>query len=169
MGFVQFKQRGIGFGETNFAFRLLFELRRVNLLALEESLIRVVQFEQDALQSVHRRIFEKVAVGVGIVAPHRELLHHCILAELFVLASAVAGLLHRQSTIPDPPLAASILAHQAFLSACWLQPVVGEALLYLHGSSTFPLLRISRALATDACSSFTEMLCSSATNADHLG
>ena len=87
---------------------------------------------ENTLQGVYRRILEETAVRVGIVAPHRQLLHHLVLAELLFLTSAVSGLLDRQSTIPNKSLAASILAHQAFLSTCRLQPVARESLLYSH-------------------------------------
>ena len=108
----------------------------MNLLASEETLITLVQLVQDTLQSVHGRLSKKVAVRVGVVAPHRELLHHLVLPEQFLFTSTVAGLLDRQGPIPDEPLAASILTHQVFLSTGWLKPVVRESLLYLHGDCT---------------------------------
>src|SRR2546430_4028975 len=125
----------------------------MNLLASEETLITLVQFVQDTLQSVHGSLAKKVAVRVGVVAPHRELLHHLVLAEQFLFASTVAGLLDRQGPIPDEPLAASILTHQVFLSTGWLKPVVRESLLYLHGDCTWPVRSTSLALAIASISS----------------
>jgi hypothetical protein len=101
---------------------------------------------------MHRRILEKIAVRVGVVAPHRKLLHHFVLAELLLFSSAVSGLFDGEGTIPDKSFAASILEHQALLSTRWLQPVVRESLLYLHACSC-PLLRVLRALFTAATSS----------------
>jgi len=129
---VYIERRWVRLGETDFSFRLFLELRRVNLLTLKEALVAVVQLEQNTLQGVYGRILEETAVRVGIVAPHRQLLHHLVLAELLFLTSAVSGLLDRQGTIPNKSLAASILAHQVFLSICRLQPVARESLLYLH-------------------------------------
>ena len=68
---------------------------------------------------------------VGIVAPHRQLTHH-LGAPYHLLTTTIPGLLDRESTIPDKPLAASILAQQTLLCACRLQPIVRESLLYLH-------------------------------------
>ena len=135
IGLIHLEACGVGFRKTNSCLGLFLKLRRVNLLASEEPLITVVQFVQTALQCMHRRIFKKVAVRVGIVAPHRELLHHLVLPELFLFAATVAGLLHSQGPIPDEPLAARILTHQLFLSPGGLKPIVREALLYLHGCS----------------------------------
>src|SRR5208283_723880 len=113
-------------GDPDFGF--LFALRRVTLLVLKESLVRIVQFVQNALQRMYRSILQEVAVRVWIVASQLELIHHFVRAQLLFLASAVAGLLQREVPIPDEPLAAGILAHQTLLCTRGLQPVVGESL-----------------------------------------
>src|SRR5271166_1885110 len=101
------------------------------LFLVEKLVVTLVQFPQHALQGMHGGLSEEVAVRVGIVAPHRQLTHH-LGAPYHLLTTAIAGLLDRQGTIPDKPLATSILAHQKLLCACGLQPVVRESFLYLH-------------------------------------
>src|ERR1700741_2694884 len=53
VGFVYFKRCWVALGETDFSLRRRCELWWVNLLTLKEALVRVVQFPQDALQSMY--------------------------------------------------------------------------------------------------------------------
>src|SRR5271165_3169268 len=103
----------------------------MDLFLVEKLVVTLVQFPQDALQGMHGRLSEEVAVRVGIVAPHRQLTHH-LGAPYHLLTTTIPGLLDRESTIPNEPLAASILAQQTLLCAGRLQPIVRESLLYQH-------------------------------------
>ena len=131
--FVDRERGRVAFREADSVFRLFLELSRVHLLAIKKPLIAFLQFEQHALQGMDWRILEKIAVRVGIIAPHGELLHHLVFPELLFLAPAISGLLDRQGTVPNEALATSILAHRTLLCAGRLQPVVRESFLYLHG------------------------------------